>query len=108
MKADDYQKMTAATAIYPRSSALEYTTLGLVSEAGEVAGKVKKAIRDDLGALTGQRREEIVDELGDVLWYAARLADELDVPLSVVMEGNLRKLYDRKERDVLGGSGDNR
>lgn len=100
---NDYQVWTAATAIYPPESALEYLTLGLTSEAGEVAGKVKKYIRDG-----DFNRDDAIAELGDVLWYVARLADELDVDLSVVVKANYEKLESRKERNTITGSGDNR
>lgn len=106
----DYQVSTRETAIYPcadtgEPAALAYVALGLASESGEVAGKVKKILRDgDVYAL----REAIEKELGDVLWYLARLTDELGVSLSGVAIENLSKLRDRKARGVLGGSGDNR
>lgn len=102
----DYQEATAETAIYPESQALEYLALGLASEAGEVAGKVKKLIRDGgdpSGVILG-----VAGELGDVLWYLARLADEIGISLHSVAEGNLTKLRDRKNRGVIGGSGDSR
>lgn len=103
---DKYQFATAETAIYPPDQALEYLALGLASEAGEVAGKVKKYIRDG-GDRLGLS-VTVADELGDVLWYAARLADDLGFALSYVAEGNLAKLRSRKARGTLGGSGDDR
>ena len=106
MLADDYQKSTKATAIYPRDQGILYTILGLTNEAGEVAGKYKKFIRDQ--SKWDDVKEMLVDELGDVLWYAARLADELDFDLSEVMERNLAKLEGRQARGTLGGSGDKR
>lgn len=109
---DYYQVRTRVTAMYPEVGtgsqiALAYCGLGL-GEAGEVQGKVKKIIRDDGGVLSQEKREAIIDELGDVLWYVARLADEMRVPLSEVGDRNLMKLFSRKERDVISGSGDNR
>jgi NTP pyrophosphatase (non-canonical NTP hydrolase) len=109
----DYQLATASTAIYPdvgtgSYTALSYCTLGLAGEAGEVAGKVKKVLRDDAGSLTVEKRKQLEGELGDVLWYLARLADELGVSLEVIAQANLEKLADRSARNVLGGSGDNR
>ena len=106
---NNYQQATSQTAKYPPDQALEYLSLGIASEAGEVAGKMKKWIRDGDSKMT---REEWVQamssEIGDVLWYAARLADELGLSLSQIAEDNMDKLLDRKARGVIGGSGDNR
>jgi len=98
---DAYQDWTDETAIYPPEKGIEYTALGLASEAGEFAGKVKKMIRDKNYDL-----EAMVSELGDVLWYVARAAAELDIHLSDVAMTNIEKLKSRKERDTLKGSGD--
>lgn len=111
--ADSYQNATVSTAIYagagtPSIAAVVYTALGLASEAGEVAGKVKKALRDEGGTISAARREAILGEVGDVLWYAARLADDLDASLGDVMEANLDKLASRNTRNALMGDGDNR
>ncbi len=100
---DLYQDFTDSTAIYPPEKGLEYTALGLASEAGEFAGKVKKAIRDNT-----YDADAMAAELGDVLWYLARAAAELDYHLSTIAEMNVEKLKSRKERNVLGGSGDDR
>jgi len=102
-KFDHYQRKTQETAIYPEDKALEYLALGLNGEAGEVAEKVKKHIRDGK-----ELDEDFAKELGDVLWYLTRLVDELDADMSEVAEANLDKLFDRKERDKIQGSGDNR
>jgi len=102
-KFDRYQRKTQETAIYPEDKALEYLALGLNGEAGEVAEKVKKHIRDGK-----ELDEDFAKELGDVLWYLTRLVDELDADMSEVAEANLDKLFDRKERDKIQGSGDNR
>ena len=99
--ANEYQEKCKATAIYPKKDAIAYLSLGLVSEAGEVAGKVKKNIRDGT-------ESNIASEIGDVLWYCAMLANELDANLGKIMEDNLYKLNSRKERGTLAGSGDNR
>lgn len=103
---DHYQDETGKTAIYPAGTqieALSYLAMGLASEAGEVAGKVKKILRD------GTRDTiAIEDEVGDVLWYCARIVDELGGDLSEVAARNLSKLADRKKRGVIGGSGDKR
>lgn len=100
--ANTYQLEAKKTAIFPPDKALEYLSLGLVGEAGEVANKVKKIIRDK------KIDADISGEIGDVLWYCAMLADYLDVNLGKIMENNLDKLRSRKERGVLGGSGDRR
>lgn len=108
---DNYQRLASKTAIYPDrhgSGGLTYAVLGLANEAGEVAGKLKKIMRDDAGRMSPSRRDEIGAELGDVLWYVAMVADELRINLSHVARHNLDKLGDRKERGVLGGSGDDR
>lgn len=108
----EYQEKTAETAIYPEAgtgsiTALSYVGLGL-GEVGEVQGKIKKVIRDDGGVLSEEKRQAIIDELGDVLWYASQLATELEVDLEHVARRNLRKLASRKDRGQLGGSGDER
>jgi NTP pyrophosphatase (non-canonical NTP hydrolase) len=104
-----YQLRSRATAVYPGAGDnLVYPALGLAGEAGEVAEKVKKAIRDDGGVLTEERRAAIAKELGDVLWYVAQLATEADLDLDEIAEGNLAKLLSRRERGVLQGSGDDR
>ena len=100
---DLYENYASQTAIFPKEKALEYLALGLTSEAGEVAGKVKKLIRDGKGD-----KKAIASEIGDVLWYCAMLAKETEVPLNDIMKDNLRKLHSRKERGTLSGSGDER
>jgi NTP pyrophosphatase (non-canonical NTP hydrolase) len=103
MEFDKYQSHTKKTAVYPEENAVEYLALGVNGEAGEVAEKIKKSIRDDkdLG-------EDLQDELGDVLWYLARLLDELDYSFDETAERNLDKLLDRKERNKIKGEGNNR
>lgn len=108
-----YQNKCAVTALYPQVGegtivAINYAAIGLSNEAGEVLGKVKKAWRDDDSTVTPERKEALLDELGDVLWYAARLASELEVSLQDVADRNLVKLYGRLERGTIQGSGDNR
>ena len=104
-----YQEKACETAIFPKHKAMEYLTLGLTGEAGEIANKVKKFIRD--GAVKDEylaKRIEIGYEIGDVLWYCAVLAKEMEMDLGHIMENNLQKLADRKKRGTLSGSGDNR
>jgi NTP pyrophosphatase (non-canonical NTP hydrolase) len=110
LELNDYQQKTRQTAIYSDSgtksyTAINYTTLGLVGEAGELANVWKKALRD--GDFAGAR-ERMRYELGDVLWYLARLGDELGMKLEEVAQCNIDKLKDRKARNRLGGSGEDR
>ena len=112
-KMNSYQDWTKHNSDYPQigEGTLEgilYTTLGLTGEAGEVANKLKKVLRDEGGKLTGARKYELAMELGDVYWYLARCADELGYSLSDIAQWNVDKLNDRKKRGVIGGSGDNR
>lgn len=109
MEFDQYQKATEATAIYSPEVGLIYTALGLASEAGEVVGHLKKAIRDDAGqAVSSDRRDAILAEVGDVLWYCARLTAELGASLGDVAQANLDKLSARKQAGTISGSGDKR
>lgn len=109
MKLNEYQEEALKTAIYPaQGENYSYPALGLVGEAGEVAEKIKKVIRDNNGVLDENDELEIVKELGDVLWYIAILASEMGASLETVAKTNLDKLQSRKERNKLGGSGDNR
>ena len=108
MEFSEYQRLSRRTALYPRGASLAYPVLGLTGEAGEVAEHAKKAIRDDGGELTPERRAAMVKELGDVLWYVAQLATELDLDLDVIAQSNLQKLLSRQQRGVLSGSGDER
>jgi NTP pyrophosphatase (non-canonical NTP hydrolase) len=110
---EGYQILTEQTAIYPEAGtgsaqALAYVALGLVGEAGEVANKVKKVLRDSDGQVSEEVRQTLVAEVGDVLWYLARLSTELKTSLGVIGQENITKLLDRKDRGVLGGSGDTR
>jgi NTP pyrophosphatase (non-canonical NTP hydrolase) len=105
----EYQSRSRETAVYPDAGHnIVYPALGLCGEAGETAEKVKKAIRDDGGTLTEERREAIAAELGDVLWYVAQLATEAELDLEEIAAANLGKLASRRERNVLHGSGDTR
>jgi NTP pyrophosphatase (non-canonical NTP hydrolase) len=131
-----YQQMASTTAIYPTISELislalinkgetqvaanvksiledtdlnsnpYYAILGLVGEAGELANKIKKVMRDKKGEITPDIDAALKDELGDVLWYIAALATEMKWDLSAIAQANLDKLFSRKERGVLSGNGD--
>jgi NTP pyrophosphatase (non-canonical NTP hydrolase) len=109
MDISDYQLRSRATAVYPGAGEnLLYPTLGLCGEAGEVAEKIKKMIRDDAGVLTEERRAALSKELGDVLWYLTQIATEADLELDAIAEANIEKLSSRQRRNVLQGSGDDR
>lgn len=102
----EYQEFTKTTAIYPQESALAYLGLGLASEGGEVAGVIKKAIRDNLSEV--EIKERLVKEIGDVCWYVARLADELNLDLDEILLANMEKLTARKANETIKGFGDYR
>ncbi len=108
MELSEYQSISRRTAEYPREAWLAYPALGLAGEAGEVAEHAKKAIRDDAGEITDERRSAMSKELGDVLWYVAQLASELELSLDDIAQTNLDKLLSRQRRGVLSGSGDDR
>lgn len=116
MKLNEYQSGALTTAKYPSEFAILYPALGLNGEAGEVADKVKKVIRDlditrnEEGAIIipDDRKESIKLELGDVLWYIATLSNDLGLSLEEVAKANLEKLASRMERGKISGSGDNR
>ena len=109
MKFEEYQKKSRETAIYPnKGNNFIYPVLGLVGESGEVAEKVKKILRDNQGIIEEEKRQEIKKELGDVLWYVAQIATELNLSLDEIADFNLEKLTSRKKRNKLHGSGDNR
>lgn len=112
MTLDEYQTRARSTALYPESARVLYPTLKLAGEAGEVAEKLGKLMRDEGyvpgSALAPSQVEALTHELGDVLWYVANLAADLGLTLDDVGERNLAKLASRKERGVLHGSGDDR
>ena len=105
-----YQKLSRKTALYSRlgKNWIVYPVLGLLSESGEIAGKFKKILRDQKWKITAENKKEISKELGDVLWYIAQIATELGLSLDQVAKENIEKLFSRKKRGMLGGSGDNR
>jgi NTP pyrophosphatase (non-canonical NTP hydrolase) len=110
MNMNDYQQQSAKTAIYPSVGGHRwiYPALGLVNEAGEVNGKLKKILRDHNGVIDDQKRQEIGKELGDVLWYVSQLASELKLSLDDIATNNIDKLASRQQRGTLQGDGDNR
>ena len=109
MELNDYQRESRKTALYPEvgSNAI-YPTLGLVGEAGEVADKVKKILRDKKGVFDKDSKDAIKFELGDVLWYISQLSSELGFELDEIANSNLLKLNSRKIRGKIQGSGDDR
>ena len=108
MEMNTYQKEAKATAIYPNDGNITYLALALCGEAGEVADKIKKVLRDKQGQCYAPDIAAIALELGDVLWYAANLANAIGYTLSDIAEINLQKINSRAQRGTLHGSGDNR
>jgi len=104
MNFDEYQKK-AAGFMLPQCRNLEYLILGLCEEAGEVAGKRKKQIRKDPGT---ENFDAMIEELGDVIWYVSQIALFIHAPLDKIAELNIAKLQDRKDRNMIKGSGDKR
>lgn len=105
---NEYQRIALETAIYPDEYRIVYPALGMAGEAGEVADKVKKVIRDNNADFSPLKCEEIAMEIGDVLWYCAVLADRIGYRLDTIARMNNRKLKSRQLRGKLGGNGDNR
>lgn len=108
MTLNDYQETARQTAIYPDQHRVTYPALGLTSEAGEVAGKVKKILRDHAGNFDAEKTAGIKDELGDVLWYIAVLAADLGLSLDDIASSNVEKLRSRMARGKIQGEGDHR
>lgn len=101
MNFNEYQQLARSTAVYPSHLGLYYTTLGLSGEAGEIANKVKKVIRNNNGVCTDEYKTVIMDELSDTLWYVANLAYELGYSLDEVAEYNIHKLRERAEKGEI-------
>jgi NTP pyrophosphatase (non-canonical NTP hydrolase) len=108
MTLNDYQKKAIITAIYPSLYAVVYPALGLSGEAGEVAEKVKKIIRDKSGVVDEATKEAIKKELGDVLWYVSALSRDLGFTLEEVAQANIDKLTKRHQENKIHGEGDDR
>jgi len=108
MDFDEYQEKALRTAVYPnRGKNVFYPALGL-GEAGEIQNKVKKIMRDDGFEISDERRDSLADEIGDLLWYVAVLADELKLKLNDIAEANIKKLSSRALRGKIHGDGDKR
>lgn len=108
MELNEYQSAALTTAVYPEDKRIIYPALGMNGEAGEVADKVKKVIRDNEQEFTEETKLAIALEVGDVLWYCATMAHDLGYTLEEIAKMNIRKLLSRQQRGKLGGSGDNR
>lgn len=113
MELSNYQTEALRYAAYPeRGNNFVFPVLALCEEVGELAGKCKKLMRDKAVFVPGQvsmeDRVELVKEMGDVLWYLAAVAEELNTNLDEIAQKNLDKIVSRHDRGVLGGSGDNR
>lgn len=108
MSLNEYQQIALETAVYPKEYDIVYPALGMAGEAGEVADKVKKVIRDNNADFSPLKCEEIAMEIGDVMWYCAVLADRIGYRLDTIARMNNRKLKSRQLRGKLGGSGDDR
>lgn len=108
MELNEYQKAALSTAIYPNDNNISYLALAICGEAGELAYKVKKVIRDKNGQFYIADLSAIALELGDILWYAANLAKVLGYDLSDIAQMNIEKINGRVERGTIHGTGDNR
>ncbi len=110
MDFNTYQKKALKTALYSgdKFTDLTHWILGTVEEAGEVAARFKRIIRDQDSKMTAANKREIAGEIGDVLWHLAVLSQELDIPFDQVAEQNLAKLADRHKRGKIKGKGDHR
>tara|TARA_R110002020_G_scaffold23960_4_gene79287 strand:- start:4082 stop:4405 length:324 start_codon:yes stop_codon:yes gene_type:complete len=107
MNMNEYQKKAKKTAIYPEEINVFYPAFGLAGEAGEICNKLKKVLRGDEIPMQ-KTKGDLEKELGDVLWYVANLASDLDLALDDVASKNIDKLQDRQDRNVLKGDGDDR
>ena len=108
MTLNDYQNAALTTAVYPEEQRIIYPALGMNGEAGEVADKVKKVLRDNDSKFTTDKVHEIAKEVGDVLWYCATMAHDIGYTLEEIAQMNIDKLQSRFERNKISGSGDNR
>ncbi len=110
MTFDEYQKLALKTVLSTGDDLkdLMHWVLGINGEAGEIAEKLKKIIRDKDGKLSPEDKTELGKEIGDVLWYLAVFTDHLGLSFDDLAAANISKLADRRKRNVLKGSGDNR
>jgi NTP pyrophosphatase (non-canonical NTP hydrolase) len=109
MNFDEYQIAALRTASpKEKKDEVYHLVLGLVGEAGEIAEKLKKIVRDFDGDISHLDADDMKKELGDVLWYVAVLAEYFGIKLDDVAEKNIEKLASRRARGKISGSGDNR
>jgi NTP pyrophosphatase (non-canonical NTP hydrolase) len=108
MDFNKYQETAVETAIYPSTHRILYPALGMAGEAGEVANKVKKIIRDGPENMPDDWKDQIASEIGDVLWYCAALSNDIGIPLALIAAQNRDKLLARKQKGTIQGSGDKR
>ena len=108
MTIKEYSERAIATATYGLGDSIIYPTLGLNGEAGEVAEKVKKVLRDKYGVFDEEIKYDMAREIGDIIWYCNALARDIGYSLEEIMDMNIVKLESRKLRGVISGSGDNR
>lgn len=114
MTFDEYQKAAESTNLTPGDDGVLLSisfmdkVLGLVGESGEFADIIKKILRDEKGEMSEEKRQLLIKELGDVLWYIALLARHLNVSIEEVASLNIEKLKSRQVRGKLAGKGDNR
>jgi NTP pyrophosphatase (non-canonical NTP hydrolase) len=108
MDFNKYQETAVETAIYPDTHRILYPALGMAGEAGEVANKVKKIIRDGPENMPDDWKDQLASEIGDVLWYCAALANDIGIPLALIAAQNRDKLLERKQKGTISGSGDKR
>ena len=108
MNFKEYQQEAVKTAIYGLGIKISYPALGLAGEAGEVCNKVKKIFRDNEGVVSEEKKADLSAEIGDVLWYCAALAKDLDLNLEDIAKANIAKLHARHNAGTIQGSGDNR
>jgi NTP pyrophosphatase (non-canonical NTP hydrolase) len=108
MDIQEYQKRALATTEYGSGNAIIYPALGMNGEAGEVAEKIKKVLRDKKGEFSDESKLEIAKEIGDVIWYCSALANDIGYTLDQIFSINIDKFESRRSRNVLSGNGDNR
>lgn len=104
MDFSEYQYKAKKTAIYPKKHRIFYPALGLSGEVGELNNKIKKKMRENAKL----DKADMESEIGDILWYVSAVSTDIGLSLDKIAQKNIEKLYSRKRRGVLTGSGDNR